>query len=97
MHTKDDSQRVPLLLLAPEVKSRHSICIDGDRLYRVNGSQELCQVSWDRESGKALVHKSSPGIPNTFQIQMNHRLAILFDGKMLKAVKSVPIAKVNEK
>ena len=97
LHTKDDSKRVPLLLLPSEAKSQHFICIDGDRLYRVNGTQELCQVSWDRESGKASVHKSSPGIPNTYQIQMNPRLAILFDGKMLKAVKSVPIAKVNEK
>ena len=97
MHTADDSKRVPLLLQSSEVKSQHSICIDGDRVYRVNGSQELYEVSWDRESGKASVHQSSLDISNAHQIQMNQRLAILFDGKMLKAFKAVPAANVNEK
>ena len=97
MYTADDANRVPLLLQSFDVESQHSICIDDDRVYRVNGSQELYEVSWDRESGKALVHQSSLDISNAHQIQMSHRLAILFDGKILKALKAVPAGNVNEK
>ncbi|MBA60859.1 MAG: hypothetical protein CMJ76_00695 [Planctomycetaceae bacterium] len=74
-----------------------AICIDGDRVYRVNDSRELCAVSWDKNTGEALLHTALSDMPNTVQIQMNHRLAIIFDGKMIKAVKAVPVVKVNEK
>ena len=54
-------------------------------------------VSWDERTGEALVQVSLPGLPSATQIQMNDRLAILFDGKMMTAVKAAPVAQTDEK
>ena len=53
-------------------------------------------VSWDERSGEALVQVSLPGLPSTTQLQMNDRLAILFDGKMITAVEAAAGTQTGE-
>jgi len=96
-NSTEQEPRTPLAITEPDSDGRTGLYLDGDRVYRVGGNRELTVVSWDERSGEALVQVSLPGLPSATQIQMNDRLAILFDGKMMTVVEAAPGAQTDEK
>lgn len=93
----EGSNLFPVAVTDSSSEVPQGVCVAGDRVYYVTGGRQLREITWNENTGEVLVDVLKSDIPNTTQLQMNQRLAILFDGKMMKAVNAAVVVPANEK
>ncbi len=91
MVTAEDGNREPVRVPAVDSLIQRSVHVDANHVYGFSSDRRLLALSWDDMTEQSIVNVSTTSMASVAQLEMNHRLAILFDGKMIRAIKTAPV------